>query len=405
MDADVLERARWFSWRRQRLDRSSAGVVDCLRSVIGVYSSNPTGPLSLLARVPRLMKGAAVEGVVGTKRAVRVPAMRHSVFLLPVETAHLAYWAALTKPFRGHHGVLSRSGVSDKQYEGLRSQILDVATTPMSAAEIQARLTRKPAALGHVLQAMCGEGVMLRIQSTSIRSNDLTYCSTEAWLGAPLQKVDPHEALIWLAGDYLSGYGPVSAADFAWWTGADARAAATALAAHDPVDVGGGQFLHARDVRAFEGTRPVTGRVSLLPKWDCYTMGYATEGRARFAHPSLLGLIYEKSGDAMPMVLVEGEVNGTWSHRLTGDRISLTISMFDAPGPRLAAALESEIELVAGFLEAARMKVSHVKLERPPRRAARRPAAKRRPVAPKKTPAKKPPVAAKKAPARRKPAR
>jgi hypothetical protein len=86
------------------------------------------------------------------------------------------------------------------------------------------------------------------------------------------------------------------------------------------------------------------------------------------------------------MVLVEGEVQGTWSHRLTGDRISISIGMFDEPGPRLQAALESEIELMASFLEAGRVKVDQVKLARPARRVAaavKKPPAARKPAAPK----------------------
>lgn len=387
MDPDVLERARWFSWRRQRLDRSSAGVLDCLRSVVGVYSSNPSGPLSLLARVPRLLKGAAVEGVIDTKRAVRLPAMRKSVFLLPVETAHLAFWASRTRPDTTYDWLLARSGISEKRYETLKAQILEACTQPLDLAQIRARLGRAPAGLADAIHAMCAEGVLLRIKAPTIRSNELTYCATETWLGAPLHRVDPSEALVWLAGDYLSAFGPVTPEDFAWWTGAHPKLAAQALAAHDPTDIGGGALLHARDVRAFEGTRPNLGRVSLLPKWDCYTMGYAQDGRARFAHPSLLPLLYSAGGDSNPMVLVEGEVQGTWSHRLTGDRISISIGMFSEPGPRLSGALDAEIQLLAGFLEASRVKVERVMLERPgrARRSAALPKAPIRAASPKKT--------------------
>jgi hypothetical protein len=267
--------------------------------------------------------------------------------------------------------MLSRSNISEKQYAALSEQILGFCTQPMDLDAIRGRLTRAPAALNYVLQTMCAEGSLLRIKAPTIRSNELTYCATAAWLGAQLQAVDPSEALVWLAGDYLSGYGPVSVEDFAWWTGAQSKLAAEALRAHDPVDVGDGLLLHARDVRAFDGTRANLGRVSLLPKWDCYTMGYAPPSRARFADPSIQPLVYEAGGDAGPMVLVEGEVQGTWKHRLTGDRISIQIAMFEQPSARLAGALEAEIALVAGFLEASKVKVEHVSLARPGRAPAR----------------------------------
>jgi hypothetical protein len=367
MDRDVLERARWFSWRRQRLDRTCRGVEDCLNSVIGVPSANPFGPLSLLARVPRLLKGAAVEGVIGTKRAVRIPAMRRAIFMVPTDTAPLIFAATQTgKPYRL---MLRRIGVDDEEYKRLRRDVLLAAGFPKTLEEIQAALPDPPDELGPVLQAMCGEGLLLRIKSPNIRSNALTYAATKVWLGGELTKVSQTGALAWLAGEYLTAFGPVSVEDFAWWAGVSPDQAVTALNTHELAEVTNGVFLHRKDERAFDGTRANLGRVSLLPKLDCYTMGYAPEGRARFVHPSLLPLTYDGSGDAQPVILVEGEVRGTWGFRFARDRITITLSMFDSIGPRLRAAMEQEVELVGYFLEAASVRIDEVRVERPSRRA------------------------------------
>ena len=67
MNKDLLERARWFSWRRQRLDRTCRGVEDCLQSVIGVSSHNPSGPLSLLAAMAGEMKRRDMQEALGLK--------------------------------------------------------------------------------------------------------------------------------------------------------------------------------------------------------------------------------------------------------------------------------------------------------------------------------------------------
>ncbi len=104
-------------------------------------------------------------------------------------------------------------------------------------------------------------------------------------LGHDLPEADPAEALVWLAGDYLKGFGPATVEDFAWWAGVPAARAEEAIGAHDPADVGDGLVMWPTDVHAFEGTRPVANRVNLLPAWDAYTMGYAEASRARFADP------------------------------------------------------------------------------------------------------------------------
>lgn len=394
MNPEVLERARWFSWRRQRLDRTSRGVEDCLRSVIGVYSSNPQGPLSLLARVPRLLKGAAVEGVISTKRAVRIPAMRRSIFTVSAEHAD-AIFAATRTTDRPWWSLLERKGVSERSYEALRERILAVADAPRSVEEIRAALDRAPKALTEILRFMCAQGVLLRIMSRSVRTNDLTYAATTSWLGRPLAAGDPADAARWLAGEYLSGFGPATVGDFAWWSGLTEERAAEAVTAHDTIDLGDGSLLHRADERRFEGTRPMANRVNLLPKWDCYTMGYAPDGRARFADPKLLPLIYDTGGNASPVILVEGAVAGTWAMRLGKKRARITLSLFERPGARLRAALEDEARMVGTFLEADEILVD---VERGSRRtptkrsrvAARKPAAKRAPARGRTTAKRKP---------------
>ena len=185
-----------------------------------------------------------------------------------------------------------------------------------------------------------------------------------------MKNIPQEQALAWLAGEYLTAFGPVTYEDFAWWAGVKPDDAANALDAQDPAPLADGLMIHRRDERALEGTRPHLGRVSLLPKLDCYTMGYAPNGRARFVHSSLLSETYDGVGNAQPLVLIEGEVHGTWSFRGAGDRITIAIQLYDAPGPRLQAALEDEAHLVGGFLEASNVTIEQERVARPARRAA-----------------------------------
>lgn len=373
VDAGVLEQARWWSWRRQRLDRTSRGVEDALRSVVGVYSANPWGPLSLLARVPRLLRGAAVEGVIDTRRAIRLPAMRRSVYLLPLDTAPAAFHATRGSgaPFRS---LVRKEGIPEDTYERLKREVLLAAGSPRTAEEIRATVSDPPESLTPVLTALCAEGLLLRIKAKTIRSNEWTYAATRAWLGADLAEIDPAEALVWLAGDYIAAFGPVTAEDFAWWTGVAAGAAGEALRGHDPVDLGGGLLLHQRHERMFEQTRPHLGRINLLPKWDAYTMGYAEPSRARFTPPELLPFIYDRGGNALSVVLVEGRVAGVWDVRFPSRETAVVrLGLVERPGARERAAIEEEASLVGSFLEARETRIELSMLERPkPRRPTRR---------------------------------
>ena len=98
----MIESARWWSWRRQRLDRSCRGIDDALHSVIALSSAHPSAPLSLLARVPRML-GGMYEGATRSRTMIRLPAMRKAIWLLAHDTAHIPFNAC-----RGS-GVLEKS--------------------------------------------------------------------------------------------------------------------------------------------------------------------------------------------------------------------------------------------------------------------------------------------------------
>ncbi|HZA45577.1 MAG TPA: hypothetical protein VE568_09790 [Rubrobacter sp.] len=41
---------------------------------------------------------------------------------------------------------------------------------------------------------------------------------------------------------------------------------------------------------------PGPDAVDLLPKWDCYTIGYAYDGRLRLVHPDTQERVYTPAG-------------------------------------------------------------------------------------------------------------
>ena len=361
MGAD-LEQIRWWSWRRQRLDRSCRGIDDCLRSIIGVYSANPQGALSLLARVPRLMQGM-VEGAIESRIALRLPAMRRTVWMLHAETAHLAFRATDTyAPFRW---LLKREGFTEEEYARLEREVLLAAGRPMTSDQIREAIKDPPEKLGPVLQALCAEGKLIRVKPKTPQSNVFTYAATRVWLGREIADADSTEALTWLAGDYLKAFGPATVEDFAWWAGVPTPQASAAVAAHEPADIGDGLLMWPRDVKAFEGTRPVANRVNLLPAWDAYTMGYAEPSRNRFADAELLPYLYDKGGNATSVILIEAKVAGLWDYTISDRRIEIRVGLFEEPSPRATAAIDAEAGLVASYFHARDTTIRRVKIKTP----------------------------------------
>jgi winged helix DNA-binding protein len=357
-----LEQIRWWSWRRQRLDRSCRGIDDCLRSIVGVYGANPHGALSLLARVPRVMPGM-VEGAIDSRTALRLPAMRRALWMLHTETAHLAFRAV--DQLQLVHPLLRRQGITDDEYARLEHEILLAAGFPKTAEEIREAIKQPPEKLGPVLHALAAEGKLLYLREKP-PSNAFTYAATRVWLGHDLADADPAEALVWLAGDYLKAYGPATVEDFAQWAGIEHGDASKALRAHEPEDLDDGLLMWPTDLKAFEGTRPVANRVNLLPALDPYTLGYAPASRTRFADPDLLPFLYDKAGEnSTSVILIEGTVGGLWDFALGNRRIEIRVGLFSDPTPRALEAIESEAGLVASYFNARDVKITRVRIRNP----------------------------------------
>lgn len=326
---DLTARTRAWTYRRQHLDRGATDPLDTLRAVVAVYSSHPTAPLSLLARCPNLT-AAAFTALEESRRVVRIPAMRTSIFLAPAETAARIF-AATRQPLEKFAGRLKYAGFDTAAYERLKEQILPELREPVDAATVQAAFAAD-ANVSIGLRILSREGLVLRVGG-SLRADTLRYVATEAWLGQPLEPRDPDESLAWLAEAYLRGFGPARVADFAWWSGAPKRRAAAALARVPTVDVGEGYLLPADQAADFARAEPpAPDALALLPKWDAYTMGYAPNGRQRLLADEHLSSAYTgpggpaTSGDGLPLVLCGGRAVAAWRHRFSGDRMAVEVT-------------------------------------------------------------------------------
>ena len=329
---DLVEHLRAWSHRRQRLDRSAPDPLSALRDVVGVYSAHPSGPLALLART-RGLTTTAFADLETRRQAIRIVAMRGSAFVVPADTSDRLV-AATRRPLPPSY--LAARGLDAPTYARFKPRILAAIAEPLTPTQLRSALgvARDDQLVYFAMRAMAREGLVIRVGTGRVRSDDLRWVATEAWLGRPFDDVDPDEALGWLAGAYLDAFGPARVADLAWWVGVPRGRAATALERVSTVDAGEGLLLPAALADAWAATKPMDpDAMAVIGKWDPYPMGYAPDGRRRFLDEAHLGIAYSTretrvgatSGDAFPLILRGGRAVATWTHRLTGDRMDVEI--------------------------------------------------------------------------------
>jgi hypothetical protein len=356
----IEDHARRWSYDRQRLGRRAPDAEAALRAVVGVYSSHPSAPLSLRARA-RDFDDEAFRHLDAGRGALRLPAMRGSIHLLPRASAHLAF-RAVPEPPSGLRQRLRYFGIPEECYPRLREAVLAAATEPMTAPELGRELREKAGYDGSptpVLSGMAREGVLVRVGAEGPRSNALRYVAAWSWLGGDLPYADADEALAWLAGEYLRAFGPARPEDFRWWAGVPKGRASAALTNVETVEPEGGYLLRAEDREAFGAAgAPDRGALDILPKWDCYTMGYAPDGRGRFVHPDVQGRVYTTVGDGLGVVLVGGAAAGAWEARFSGRIMEVRLDMFERPGAKLKGAIEDGFGEVGASLGARAVSLS-----------------------------------------------
>jgi Winged helix DNA-binding domain len=359
---DALQRLTAWSYFRQHLDRPAGPLLATLREVIAVYSTHPTAPLALLAR-SRNFTPAEFSELERQRQAVRVIGMRGSAFLVPTELAARTF-AATRQPLERFSGNLRYANLDFDAYHRLVPIVLECCSRPVSRSEL-GTCAGVPEDVYIVARVLAREGKILRV-GASLRTDQLKWVATAAWLGQPLEELDQTAALAWLADAYLRAFGPARVTDFSWWAGIPRRAAAAALAKVPTLDIDG-LLLHHEDVSAYEATGPLAeDALAVLPKWDSYTMAYAPDGRQRLvadehvklAYTSVAGSPGATAGDGLPLILLGGQAVATWSHRFAGN--SLAVSVQPWPGFSLNRdALETRFESLAATLSASSLQVTY----------------------------------------------
>ncbi|HET7467755.1 MAG TPA: winged helix DNA-binding domain-containing protein [Candidatus Dormibacteraeota bacterium] len=229
--------------------------------------------------------------------------------------------------------------------------------TPMTREELIAAVGRgQPGNVQAILRSGWG-GILKpaarrgRLCFGPNRGQSVTFVRPEEWLQEwhPLER---EAATAELARRYLRAYGPATRKDFARWMGnfpgAD-RAAWTALQ-NELIDVsveGTHAQLLAADLKAMRA-RTGEASVQLLPGFDPYLMGHAS--RDHLFDKAHRWKVSRVSGWISPVLLVNGEVLGVWTHSVSKGRLRVDITPFAAVKPRIVRGAGARAEAIAEAL-------------------------------------------------------
>ncbi len=327
------------------LDRDGANVRSVADDLVGLHAtSNVTPYLSLFNRIGQFSPDDLDQELYRRKSLVRIRAMRGTFFLFTRHLLPIAAGATQFPPERVGKS-LAHAGISASEFEKLSQLILDsLASGPKTLPEIKRDVSRESSRsldwkrgrrvtrrtnLGVVVQLLL---LQRKIQSrpepiewksidwdgygtrTFTRIRKVTYTSVTSPVTG---STNTEEAKVKLAELYVKQYGPVTVDDIAWWMDESKPEVLQLLAQlpdkptsirvpehADPL------LLHPDDLPVLQKTRETEDCVRFLP----YEDPYAKSRKLReFIIPKTLEPHVYPMGSALPTVISNGEIIGTWN--------------------------------------------------------------------------------------------
>ena len=198
----------------------------------------------------------------------------------------------------------------------------------------------------HILWRLAQEGLLC---FGPRQGKQHTFVLLDEWLPAAANSRSADESLAELALRYFSSHGPAALQDFTWWSGLSGTQAREAL-----------ELVKNRLVADGPGTQalwrapslpPAAGQAPaavLLPAFDEYLVGY--KERSAVLDPRQVKQINAGGGMLNPVIVIDGQVAGTWKRTLRKQSVSITPAWFDPPGEAGLDAFQAAARRYAAFL-------------------------------------------------------
>jgi hypothetical protein len=354
------------AWRMERQflvkRQPAAKLVEVTSRLAGLHAQlMSSAELTLWARCDGFTKEKLAKALWQDRQLVKIWAMRGTLHVLPA--AEYAFWQSALNGYKHYlkPAWFRYFGVTESELGDIMAAVgnaLDGKTlTRQELAEAVVGIT-KSEHLGEKLRESWGallkpasfQGQLCFADSVG---QNVRFTNPHSWL-----KIEPmpasEENLAQAMLRYLAAYGPATRDDCArWWATTPAHVSKLLAGLGDtviPVEVDGtpGWWLRAEDLPQIQKATPQE-TVRLLPAFDQYVIGVT--GHAASVIPGdFKARIYRPQGWVSPVLVVDGQMAGVWSHELKSGTLSVQIEPFIGLSGAVRKATEAEAERLAKYL-------------------------------------------------------
>jgi hypothetical protein len=175
-----------------------------------------------------------------------------------------------------------------------------------------------------------------------------TFVLLDDWL-PDAKTLGQEEALAELVKRYFSGHGPATIQDLVRWTGltaTDAKAGLKTVESQLEHEMVGGQTYWCSP--SWSGSKEASPTAYLLPAFDEYLLGY--KDRSAVLDPAHARKVLPGGGMFKPIIVIDGQVVGTWKRTLRKTKVLVNFHPFEAFSPDQMEAAVAAAEPYGRFL-------------------------------------------------------
>ena len=180
-----------------------------------------------------------------------------------------------------------------------------------------------------------------------IADNNHAYTLMDTWV-PPHKEWTREQATAKLALKYFSSHGPATVQDFVWWSGLTVTEAKTAL--HNikqkltSISVASHTYWLSRQTHLPSNHADA---VYLLPAFDEFIIGY-TDRTAALASQHVKRVV-SSNGIFWPVVVVNGQVTGTWKRSFTTGKMTIKMDYFNPHNKTIKKQVEQRAKELENF--------------------------------------------------------
>lgn len=358
----ALSQALAFRLARQHLSAPAPDALTAARALIGAQAQVHSAAIfQLRARTAGGFSDDAASGALWRDRTlVRLWAHRGTVHLMARDD--LGLLLALRRHRVGYYqNWYEGDGLTPAQVEGLVAAIAETLAVhgPHSRMDLSRRLVpmlgewARPwleHSWGGVIKLACALGHVCHGPAVDGEEREAKFVHLPGWAGE-MEMPEARPAMAEMLRRYLSVYGPATAADARKFFGLGAGPIAEAFAdlAPDlmPVDFNGRPaWILAADEAAVRTAEHEAGAIAVTPLFDPYLLAHADTSQyltARF-RPA----VYRTAGWISPVVLRQGRVVATWTHKRTAKGWDVEVTPLERVWKKELPAITRALRHLAG---------------------------------------------------------